>query len=114
MLAEDYFPRMTVEHFSSGEQMLRERRCHPHAPLPSLLVMDFRSTELNGVDLLARLAEDRPFKSVPIFVLSSALVDEDIDACRRLGAAGVFTKPINLDGYDQIMCSINEYRASNG
>jgi CheY-like chemotaxis protein len=68
----------------SGEQ----RACADH---PDLVLLDMRMAGRSGLETLAALRNSAETCHLPVIMLSGS--DEDFDAARSAGAAGVLLKP---------------------
>ena len=58
---------------------------------------------MNGLDVLAWLAERPDFKSIPAVMLSSSGNELDMNKARQLGAREYFVKPHSLDDLIKIL-----------
>ena len=86
-------PGAFVTTVGNGEQALSYLADHEQAPLPGLIVLDYKMPILNGVETLDRLAGDSRYSSIPVVVWSTSNRQEYIDICLEKGAAQFFTKP---------------------
>ena len=96
-LREEGFDVVEAPNGSALEQMIRLRAFNRRgAPSPmDLVIFDLRMPGGSGLDLLARL---RRLDGVTPFILITAHGDRDTHAeAKRLGAAGVFVKPFDLE-----------------
>lgn len=66
------------------------------SPLPDLLIMDIKMPKQSGCDLLQELRSSPPLDTLPIAVLSSSAMDEDLTRMRKLGVDEYFIKPVEL------------------
>ena len=80
--------------YLSGKGWYADRATHP---LPALVVLDLKMPRMNGLDVLAWLAEQPDFKGIPAVVLSSSADELDMKKARQLGAREYFVKPHTLD-----------------
>jgi DNA-binding response OmpR family regulator len=70
-------------------------RPHADTAVPDIIITDIRMPGFSGIDVLAALR--RADLQVPV-ILITAFGNEEIDAeARRLGAAGLFAKPFDID-----------------
>ena len=62
---------------------------------PDLLLLDLMMPRMSGVDLARRLRNDHLLDGVPILVFSGD--GSALTAAAAIGAAGLLTKPVDLD-----------------
>jgi CheY-like chemotaxis protein len=61
--------------------------------LPSLLITDLKMPKLNGFELLMWLQTQPRFRQIPKLMLSSSVLEEDLQKSLELGATAYFVKP---------------------
>lgn len=91
-----------AEFMDSGEAALawvEARAGSPDAPLPALILLDWRMPGLCGRELLGIIRMDRRLASIRMVVLSSSDAPDDIACAIALGADGWLCKPSDLRGY---------------
>ena len=65
-------------------------------PLPDLLIMDLKMPKRDGSDILADIKQVSALESMPIAILSSSPLEEDLTRIRQLGVDEYYVKPIEL------------------
>jgi chemotaxis family two-component system response regulator Rcp1 len=88
---------------------LRREGKHNDAPRPDLVILDLNLPRLDGREVLARVKEDSTLKAIPIVVLSTSASEVDIAASYHLHANCYFTKPVDLDDFDDLVQRINAF-----
>ena len=78
-------------------------------PFPSLLLLDIKMPRLNGFDVLSWLQERPEFSQLPIVVLTTSNLDEDIKRAKELGADEYRVKP---SGMKDLVELLRELQAS--
>ena len=78
-------------------------------PFPSLLLLDIKMPRLNGFDVLSWLQERPEFNQLPIVVLTTSNLDEDIKRAKELGADEYRVKP---SGMKDLVELLRELQAS--
>lgn len=63
---------------------------------PSLILLDLNLPKINGLEVLRRLRADERTQFIPVVVLTSSKLDEDIIASYRNGANGYVRKPVEF------------------
>src|SRR5438105_3023790 len=66
-------------------------------PLPSVIFLDLKLPQVNGLEILKWIREERSLPSMVVVVLTSSSLDEDIDRAYRLGANSYVVKPSSRD-----------------
>lgn len=61
-------------------------------PLPELMLLDLKLPQMDGFEVLAWARSQPGFADLPVFVLSSSDLPEDILRARELGAQAYFVK----------------------
>jgi two-component system, chemotaxis family, response regulator Rcp1 len=88
--------------------LYRERR-HIDAPRPDLVLLDLNLPRLDGREVLALVKKDSTLKAIPVVVLSTSDAEIDIATSYNLHANCYFTKPADLDDFDDLVRKINEF-----
>ena len=76
-----------------------EKVSDPVPVAPCLVLLDLNLPAGDGGELLARLNRCPQRPAVPVVILSTSSNPRDAAACYRLGAAGYFCKPLDLDEF---------------
>ena len=77
-----------------------------HFPLPRLVLLDLKLPLLNGFEVLAWARSHSEFLALPVFVLSSSDLPEDISEAKRLGADDFFVKTHTFEDVIQALKNI--------
>lgn len=64
---------------------------------PSLVVLDIGMPGMNGVETLRRIRESG--NDVPVVVFSTACIEDEVQACEKLGIEGFYVKPAQFSDY---------------
>lgn len=101
-----------VDVCSDGEEALEyfsARVDSPPSSLPFLILMDIQLPKLDGLQVLQRLRSDARTRLVPIVILSSSDIEEDIQSAYHLGANSYVRKPIEFSSYSETVQQIGRY-----
>src|SRR5215469_11869059 len=82
-----------VETVSDGQQLLDFLSGCRWDRLPSMILIDYKIPCLTAPEILRQLSTDDRYSQIPKYVWSAALMSEEIDQCRQLGASFYFQKP---------------------
>jgi CheY-like chemotaxis protein len=88
---------------------LRRRGRHIVAPRPDLVLLDLNLPRLDGREVLALVKKDSSLKVIPIVVLTTSAAEVDITTSYKLHANCYFTKPVDLDDFDDLVKRINDF-----
>jgi chemotaxis family two-component system response regulator Rcp1 len=112
----DSHPSVQLYVAISGEEamaFLRRGASHAHAPRPDLILLDLNLPKMDGRDVLANIKADVRLRTIPIIVLTSSDAPEDIEKSYQLHANCYITKPPQLDEFERLVKSINEFWLKN-
>jgi CheY-like chemotaxis protein len=62
---------------------------------PDLILLDVMMPSMDGVETLAALRRDPASAAIPVVFLTAKAMRAEVDGLRRLGAAGVLSKPFD-------------------
>ncbi|MFX0177168.1 MAG: PleD family two-component system response regulator [Candidatus Hodarchaeota archaeon] len=67
---------------------------------PKVILLDIILPDMNGYELIKKIRENEPKKSIPILFLT-AIPRADVSAkLEKLGAVGIISKPFNLSDFE--------------
>jgi CheY-like chemotaxis protein len=79
------------------------------APRPDLILLDLNLPKKDGREVLKEIKESATLGSIPVVILTTSEADADILRSYRLHANSYITKPVNLDGFLQVVKSIDNF-----
>jgi len=88
---------------------LRNEGAHGQAPRPALILMDLNLPRMDGREVLAQIKEDEALKTIPTVILTTSEAEADIEMSYRLQANCYLSKPMQLDGFENLVRSINDF-----
>jgi two-component system response regulator len=88
---------------------LSQKGRHVDAPRPSLILLDLNLPKMDGREVLARIKADPTLKGIPTIVLTVSESELDIITSYRLHASCYLSKPVELDDFNRLVNSINEF-----
>jgi two-component system, chemotaxis family, response regulator Rcp1 len=88
---------------------LRREGVHSDAPRPDLILLDLNLPKMDGREVLARIKEDENLKSIPTIILTTSDAEADIVKSYELQANSYLSKPVELDAFEELVRSINDY-----
>jgi chemotaxis family two-component system response regulator Rcp1 len=97
---------------SDGEKAiayLRGEGAYVGAVLPDLILLDLKMPKKNGLEVLAEIKSDEALRRIPVIVLTTSDAPEDVFKAYDLQASCYITKPADLDEFDRVMNSIQDF-----
>lgn len=74
------------------------------APRPDLILLDLKMPGQSGLDFLVAAKQDERLRAIPVVIVTTSLLDADVSAAYRAGAAGYVPKSADLN---EFMAAIN-------
>jgi two-component system, chemotaxis family, response regulator Rcp1 len=88
---------------------LRQEGIHAHVPRPDLILLDLNLPKMDGREVLAHIKEDESLKTIPTVILTTSEAEADIAKSYQLQANCYLTKPVQLDAFEALVKSINDF-----
>ena len=80
-----------------------------NAPRPDLILLDLNLPKMDGRQVLAEIKEDASLKTIPTVILTTSESEVDIVKSYQLQANCYLSKPVQLDAFENIVKSINDF-----
>lgn len=90
-------------------RFLNQEREYSDKPRPDLILLDLNMPKKDGQDVLAELKDDEDLGRIPVVVLTSSESEEDIVKSYNLNANAYMTKPVDFDGFLDIVSRLEEF-----
>jgi CheY-like chemotaxis protein len=71
------------------------------SPIPTLILLDLNMPRMGGLEMLAIVKRDPDFQHIPIVILTTSDVDEDIKQSYQHGVAGYLVKPVTFEKFSK-------------
>jgi CheY-like chemotaxis protein len=88
---------------------LRQEGTYVDAPRPDLTLLDLNMPKMDGRQVLAQIKADDALKTIPTVILTTSAADDDIAKCYQLQANCYLTKPVQLDAFETLVKSVNDF-----
>src|ERR1700692_2333119 len=88
---------------------LRQEGVHDRPPPPDLILLDLNLPKMDGREVLAHIKEDDSLKLIPTVILTTSDAEGDILKCYQLHANCYLKKPVQLDAFENLVKSINDF-----
>ena len=79
------------------------------APRPGLILLDLNMPKMGGREALKQIKGNTDLKDIPIVVLSTSSLDQDIARSYQLGVNSFITKPVTFSGLVEAMHVLGRY-----
>jgi len=88
---------------------LRQDDGYEDAKRPDLLLLDLNMPRMDGREVLEAVKSDDSLRRIPVVVLTSSEAEEDIVQSYDLHANAYLTKPVDFDGFLDIVGRIEDF-----
>ena len=106
----------SVRFVEDGEQLLDylyQRGAYAgergNAPRPGLILLDLNMPRMGGREVLKVIKEDATLRDIPVVVLSTSRLDEDVVRSYQLGVNSFISKPVTFTGLVDAMNVLGRY-----
>jgi len=90
-------------------EFLRRQGVHHAAPRPKLVLLDLNLPRKDGREVLRDIKADDDLRRIPVVILTTSQAPSDISRAYELYANCYIQKPLELDGFIEIVKSIHRY-----
>jgi CheY-like chemotaxis protein len=80
-----------------------------HNPMPCVILLDLNMPRINGFEFLKIAKADENLKRIPVIVLTTSDVDQNIVDSFNLGVAGYIVKPVDYKQFVEAMRTVDMY-----
>lgn len=98
-----------VEDGVEAMQFLRQEATYQDQARPDLVLLDLNMPKKDGWDVLEEMKSDAQLRRIPVIVLTSSEAEGDILKSYDLQANAYLTKPVDFDGFMEIVRSFEEF-----
>lgn len=77
--------------------------------LPRVVLLDLKLPKVSGKEVLRQIKQDERTRHVPVVILSSSDLSEDIQSCYELGSNSYTTKPVEFLAFSEKLSNIQNY-----
>jgi two-component system, response regulator len=79
------------------------------APDPALILLDLNLPKIGGLEVLRRMQDDERTRLIPVIVLTSSKLEEDILDSYRSGANAYVRKPVNFSDFAEAVRALGVF-----
>ena len=88
---------------------LLQQGTYSRAPRPDLVLLDLNLPKMDGRQVLACIKESEALRTIPTVILTTSEAEMDIAKSYELQANCYLTKPVNLEIFEDLVRSINDF-----
>ena len=88
---------------------LRQEGDQADAPRPAIILLDLNLPRMDGREVLAQIKADPSLKTIPTIILTTSEANADIVRSYELQANSYLTKPVQLEKFESLVKSINDF-----
>lgn len=92
-----------------GMDFLNKVGKYSDVPRPDLIFLDLNMPRMNGSEFLIEVKADEKLRNIPIVVLTTSDVENDVVRCYQLGAASYITKPVDMTQFISAIHQLGNY-----
>jgi len=67
--------------------------------LPALIILDINMPKIDGLQVLATIRDIETTKKIPVLIITSSILPQDIERATRYGANDYLVKPLDIDNF---------------
>ncbi len=90
-------------------RFLRREDEFADAPRPDLILLDLNLPRKDGREVLAEVKTDETLQQIPVVVLTTSKLEEDVLRSYKLHANAYVTKPVDFDRFIEVVRQIDEF-----
>lgn len=108
----DTNPAIHLHVVGDGEEamaFLRREGSNRAAPRPDLILLDLNMPKMDGREVLGEIKEDDNLKTIPTVILTTSEAEADVVRSYELQANCYLNKPVQLDAFENLVASINDF-----
>ncbi|MEN6321417.1 MAG: response regulator [Syntrophaceae bacterium] len=98
-----------IEDGAKALQYLHKEEPYQNISLPDLILLDLNLPKMDGREVLKKIKEDPFLRRIPVVILTTSDAETDIVKSYTLGANCYITKPITLDGFIEVVQTIEGF-----
>jgi len=88
---------------------LRQEGEYADVPRPDIILLDLNLQTMDGDEVLEQIGAEEDLRQIPVVVLTSSGAEEDIVRSYELHANAYLTKPVDFDGFIDVVDSIDHF-----
>lgn len=91
----------------NGDELIAAMRAAEERPV--LVLLDLNMPKKGGLEILREIKSDPRLSNIPVVILTTSSESSDVEQSYQLGANSFITKPSTLQGYQDMVRSLDRY-----
>ena len=79
------------------------------SPVPGIILLDLNMPKKDGREALKEIKSDPALKGIPVVILTTSELEDDVRGAYGLGANSYISKPVTMAGMVKVMTEIGKY-----
>lgn len=79
------------------------------AQLPALMLLDLKLPKMNGLEVLRQVRSNRNTELMPVVILTTSQVEQDVSEGYKSGANSFVVKPLGFEQFSEIIKHLSKY-----
>jgi CheY-like chemotaxis protein len=92
-----------------GIDFLRKIGAYASVPRPDLIFLDLNMPRMNGYEFLTAVKSEPLLRDIPVIVLTTSDVENDVVRSYESGAASYITKPVDMPQFMAAIAQLSDY-----
>ncbi len=98
-----------IEDGAAALQFLRREAAYAGAPRPDLVLLDLHLPRKDGHEVLAEMKADGNLRAIPVVILTTFGIPEDVLHAYKLNANCYIRKPVDVDQFLEVVKAIEAF-----
>ena len=77
--------------------------------LPNMILLDLNMPRMDGMEFLQIIKNDEKFRAIPVVILTSSNLNDDIKKSYQNGVAGYLVKPVTFGNFAEMIRALDLY-----
>jgi CheY-like chemotaxis protein len=90
-------------------EFLHHQRMYARAPRPDLILLDLHLPKRSGREVLEEVKADQTLERIPVVVLTTSTVHQEILRQQNLHVESYLTKPVDIEHFVAVVQSLRRY-----
>lgn len=82
---------------------LKKEEPYANAVKPNIILLDLNLPEMSGVEVLQKIKNEEDLQDIPVVILTTSNLEQDIVKSYKLHASCYINKPVNLNNFFDII-----------